>query len=145
MTELHWDSIVCTTEVLPGPCFSIKTIFAGMGISIINIRQPQGCLIFIMGIPIMVREHLYWISPLVPKRLMLSTCAESLSMSAILFSTYNNTNGTQGSMMGTTYKNTGTSRRAYVMNVYWCYIPYASLHSYKTNDWRQAQSSPSII
>ena len=43
----------------PGAYFNIKTILPGIGISIIKIRQPWDCLIFIMGIHILVRRHLY--------------------------------------------------------------------------------------
>ena len=42
-----------------GPCFSIQTMFPGMGISIIKMRWSHDHLIFIMGIPILVRWHHY--------------------------------------------------------------------------------------
>ena len=42
-----------------GPHFKTKTLFLGMEISIINIRRSWENLIFIVGIPILVRRHLY--------------------------------------------------------------------------------------
>ena len=39
--------------------FYLMTSSWGMGISIIKMRRSQDCLIFIMGIPIPVRWHLY--------------------------------------------------------------------------------------
>ena len=42
-----------------GPCLNIKTIFPRYGDSMLEIRQLRGCLIFNMGIPILVRQHLY--------------------------------------------------------------------------------------
>ena len=38
---------------------NIKTVFLGMGIPIIKIRRSSDRLIFIMGISILVRRHLY--------------------------------------------------------------------------------------
>ena len=44
----------------PGLCFNIKTIFPGMGVPIIKVRQSWwDCLIFLMGILILVRAHPY--------------------------------------------------------------------------------------
>ena len=43
----------------PGPHLNIKTIFPGMETIIIKIRWSWECLIFIMGIPILIRLHLY--------------------------------------------------------------------------------------
>ena len=45
------------TDASPGPCFNIKAIFSGMGISIIKINRPWDCLVFKMGIPILIRLH----------------------------------------------------------------------------------------
>ena len=42
-----------------GPCFNVKTIFPGIWILMIKIRQPWDHLIFTMGIPIPVRQHFY--------------------------------------------------------------------------------------
>ena len=42
----------------PGPQLNIKMIFPGIGISIMKIRWSSDHLIFIMGIPILVRWHL---------------------------------------------------------------------------------------
>ena len=42
-----------------GPCFNTKTIFPGIGIPIIKIRQSGEHLIFIMGIPLLVRLYLH--------------------------------------------------------------------------------------
>ena len=42
-----------------GACLYIKTVFHGMGISTIKMRRSSDPLIFIMGIPILVRRHLY--------------------------------------------------------------------------------------
>ena len=49
--QLHWKS--------SGPCLSIKAVFPGMGLSIVKIRRSWHCLIFNIGIPILVRQHLY--------------------------------------------------------------------------------------
>ena len=43
----------------PGPCFNIKLIFPCMGIPMLKIRWLRDCLIFNMGIPILVRQHFY--------------------------------------------------------------------------------------
>ena len=50
----------------PGPCLNMKTAFPGMAFLIIKIRQSLHRLIFIMGIPILVRQSLNWYGPLVP-------------------------------------------------------------------------------
>ena len=42
-----------------GTCLNIKTVFTGIGISIIKIRWSWDRLIFIMGTPILVRWCLY--------------------------------------------------------------------------------------
>ena len=39
----------------PRACLNIKTVFSGMGFSIIKIRRSSDRLIFIMGIPILLR------------------------------------------------------------------------------------------
>ena len=70
--ELFWRNIntknvyVCTCVIFwhckkAGPCFSIKNVFPGMGISIFRIRQSWDHLIFMGGIPthVLVRWHLY--------------------------------------------------------------------------------------
>ena len=41
------------------PCLNICTVFPAMGISIIKIRRSWDRLIFIMGIPILVRQQFY--------------------------------------------------------------------------------------
>ena len=46
------------TEI-PGPHLNIKTVFPGTVISFIKIRRSWDRLIFIHGIPILVRRHLY--------------------------------------------------------------------------------------
>ena len=43
----------------PGACLNIKTVFLGMGIPFIKILWLWDHLIFIMGIPTMVRRHLF--------------------------------------------------------------------------------------
>ena len=43
----------------PGPCLNIKTVFPGMGIPMLKIRQSWDCLTFNMGIPILVGWQLY--------------------------------------------------------------------------------------
>ena len=43
----------------PGPRLNIKTVFWGVGISIIKIRRALDSLIFTMGIPMLVRRHIY--------------------------------------------------------------------------------------
>ena len=42
-----------------GPWRNIKTVFPGMGISMLKIRRSRDRLIFNMGISILVRRHLY--------------------------------------------------------------------------------------
>ena len=42
-----------------GPHLNIKTVFTGMLISIIKIRWSWDCLLFMMGMPILVRQRLY--------------------------------------------------------------------------------------
>ena len=51
----HW--------LLSGPCLNIKTVFPGMGIPMLKIRRLRDRLIFNMGIPILVRWHLYIETP----------------------------------------------------------------------------------
>ena len=46
-------------ECNPIPLFTIKIIFPGIWISNIKIRQSWDPLICIMGIPVLVRQHLY--------------------------------------------------------------------------------------
>ena len=43
----------------PGPRLNIKTVFPGIGISMLKIRRLRDRLIFNMGIPILVRRCLY--------------------------------------------------------------------------------------
>ena len=43
----------------PGPCLNIKTVFPGMGISIIKMRRSWDRVIFITGIPIPVRPCIH--------------------------------------------------------------------------------------
>ena len=45
-------------------CLNVKTIFPGVRISFIKIGQLWGGLIFIMGIPVLVRQHFYFKTPL---------------------------------------------------------------------------------
>ena len=47
----------CTGQ--PGPRLNIKTVFPCMGISMLKIRRSRDRLIFNIGIPILVRRHLY--------------------------------------------------------------------------------------
>ena len=58
--------------VEPGPRLNIKTVFLCIGISMIKIRRSWDRLIFIMGIPILVRWHLYIGSPLLSVRISMS-------------------------------------------------------------------------
>ena len=60
-TERNTTSIVCRQNYWQprGPFLNIKTVFTSMGISIIKIRWSWYRLIFIKGIPILVRLHLY--------------------------------------------------------------------------------------
>ena len=53
--------IYCTLKMkqLPGPRLNIGTVFPGMGILMLKIRRSRNRLIFNMGIPILVRRHLY--------------------------------------------------------------------------------------
>ena len=43
----------------PGTHFNIKTVIPGMRIPILKIRRSRDHLIFNMGIPLLVRQHLY--------------------------------------------------------------------------------------
>ena len=47
------------TEPVPWAPFKIKTIFPGIGIHIISLRWFWDLLIFIMGLMMLVKEHLY--------------------------------------------------------------------------------------
>ena len=47
------------TERIPGPRLNVNPVFPGVGIAITKIRRSWDCLIFIMGIPILVRRHRY--------------------------------------------------------------------------------------
>ena len=49
----------CYNGTSHSPRFNIKSVFPGMGISIINIRRSWDCLIYIMGIPLLARRYLY--------------------------------------------------------------------------------------
>ena len=49
----HYDVTVM------GPCFNIKNISPGIGIPIIKMRRSADHLIFVIGIPVLVRHHLY--------------------------------------------------------------------------------------
>ena len=44
----------------PGLWLNIKTVFPSMGIAMLKIRQLQDHLIFNLGIPILLRQHLYF-------------------------------------------------------------------------------------
>ena len=43
----------------PGPYLNVRPSFPGMGIPMLKIRRSQDRLIFNMGLPILVRRHLY--------------------------------------------------------------------------------------
>ena len=43
--------------------FNIKAVFPGMGIPMVKIRQSWDCRVFIMGIPVLVRQQLYFEMP----------------------------------------------------------------------------------
>ena len=70
----HWDRAIGTNatrvpsvwmqshagrRARAGPCFNIKTVFPRYGIPILKIRRSRDRLIFNMGIPILVRRHIY--------------------------------------------------------------------------------------
>ena len=62
LTIIHattWFNAELSSIWLPGPRLNIKMVFPGMGMSMIKIRQSWDSLIFVMGIPILVRTHLY--------------------------------------------------------------------------------------
>ena len=50
----------------PVPRLSVKTVFPGVGISIVKIGRSWDCLIFMMGIPLPVKSayFFYWNGPL---------------------------------------------------------------------------------
>ena len=50
-----FSSTYCNLCSTIGPCLKIKTVFPDMGVSIVKIKQSKDRLIFIMGIPILVR------------------------------------------------------------------------------------------
>ena len=54
-----------------GCSFSIKTIFPGIGISILKMRRSWDHLIFIMGISVHIRQHLKWKQCLTCKQYMI--------------------------------------------------------------------------
>ena len=56
---LHDGNRSCLLLQSPGPCLNVKTIFPGMGIPMLKIRWLWDHLIFNMGIPILVRWHLF--------------------------------------------------------------------------------------
>ena len=51
--------ISCASGSASGPCLNIKTVFSRYGDSYVKIRWSWDHLIFNMGIPILVRRHLY--------------------------------------------------------------------------------------
>ena len=53
------ESIKSRFNSISGSHFNMKTIFPCIGLLIIKIRRSWDHLIFIMGIPILVRQHLY--------------------------------------------------------------------------------------
>ena len=59
-----------------GACLNITTVLLYLGIYIIKVRQSWDCLIFIAGIPILVRRHLY------------IEMAHRLQFSLIIFNTF---------------------------------------------------------
>ena len=50
---------VCILRRDPGPRLNIKTVFPRYGIPMLKIRRLRDRLIFNMGIPILVGQHLY--------------------------------------------------------------------------------------
>ena len=50
---------ICESELQPGPRLNIKTLFPGMGISMLKLRRSRDRLIFNTEIPIPVRRYLY--------------------------------------------------------------------------------------
>ena len=62
ITNFHW--ILNSMEIsfvgwAPGPCFNIKKVSLGIGNSIIKVWRSWDRLICTMGIPLLVRWHLY--------------------------------------------------------------------------------------
>ena len=55
-TKLCHGQLMCW---IPGPRLNIKTVFPRYGIHMLKIRRSRDRLIFNMGIPILVRRHLY--------------------------------------------------------------------------------------
>ena len=53
------ELVITPSSQEPGPYFNINTVLPGMGIPMLKIRQSQDHFIFNMGIPILVRQHLY--------------------------------------------------------------------------------------
>ena len=58
LVQITSNSLYCTLVMSLGAHLNIKTIFPGMEIHMIKIRRWWDRLIFIMGIPILVRWHL---------------------------------------------------------------------------------------
>ena len=56
ITHLTYEMVLCTHH---GPVSLSRPSFPGMGIPMLKIRQSRDCLIFNMGIPILVRWHVY--------------------------------------------------------------------------------------
>ena len=67
MLEGQWPALYMLHVILhvegcqtwPGPRLYIKTVYPGIGIPTLKIRRSRDRLIFNMGIPILVRQHLY--------------------------------------------------------------------------------------
>ena len=64
VTDMTWlrltnDSILYSHISGPGTRLIIKTVFPGIGIPMLRIRRSRNRLILNMGIPILVRRHLY--------------------------------------------------------------------------------------
>ena len=58
LIDNYWSLALLVLNA-PGPRLNIKRVFLGMGIPMLKIRWLWERLIFIMGIPILVRQRLY--------------------------------------------------------------------------------------
>ena len=65
-TSLYWIRAQAVSlpfdlfiSLSPGPRINIETVFPGMGFPMLKIRRSRNRLIFNMGIPMLVRRHLY--------------------------------------------------------------------------------------
>ena len=73
---------VCVCAGVSGPCLIIMMVFPGMGIPMLKIRRSWDHLIFNMGIPMLIRQHLY--IETTPDWLLVRSCVYVQCLQALL-------------------------------------------------------------